>query len=201
MMEGIDGIEVCNRIKTNLNTSHIPVILLTAKNTIDTKIEGFEKGSDAYLEKPFNSKLLLTMVKNLIEHRETLKKKFLLSPSVSEQSTPSSVDEEFIEKVIENINIHLSESDFSVQDLADKLLMSPDQLYRKIRVLTGLSAIHFIRLIRLKKAASLLLENKYAVNEIVYMVGFNNPSYFTRTFKAEFGVPPSEYVQSKENQE
>ncbi|WP_191088984.1 hybrid sensor histidine kinase/response regulator transcription factor [Arenibacter lacus] len=197
MMEGIDGIEVCSRIKTNLNTSHIPVILLTAKNTMETKIEGFEKGSDAYLEKPFNSTLLLTMVKNLIEHREALKKKFLLSTSVSDQSTPSSVDEEFIEKVIEIIHIHLSESEFSVQELAEKLLMSPDQLYRKIRVLTGLSAIHFIRLIRLKKAASLLLENKYAVNEIVYMVGFNNPSYFTRSFKAEFKVPPSEYAESQ----
>ncbi|WP_026811577.1 hybrid sensor histidine kinase/response regulator transcription factor [Arenibacter latericius] len=198
MMEGMDGLEVCDRIKTNLNTSHIPVILLTAKNTVDTKIEGFEKGSDAYLEKPFNSKLLLTMVKNLIEHREAMKKKFLLSTSVSEQSTPSSVDEEFIEKVIGTIDKHISESDFSVQDLAEKLLMSPDQLYRKIRVLTGLSAIHFIRLIRLKRAANLLLDKRYAVNEIVYMVGFNNPSYFTRCFKAEYGVPPSEYLQSQE---
>lgn len=195
MMDGIDGIEVCERIKTNLNTSHIPVILLTAKNSMDTKIEGFEKGSDAYLEKPFNSKLLLTMAKKLIEHRETLKKKFLLSNSVTEDTTPSTVDEEFIEKVIEIIHKHLSESEFSVQELADKLKMSQDQLYRKIRALTGLSAIHFIRLIRLKRAAQLLVDKRYAVNEIVYMVGFNNPSYFTRCFKAEFGVPPSEYIQ------
>lgn len=193
MMDGMNGIEVCERIKTNINTSHIPVILLTAKNTMDSKIEGFEKGSDAYLEKPFNSKLLLTMVKKLIEHREALKKKFLLSTTVTEETTPSTVDEEFIEKVIEIINNHLSESEFSVQGLADKLNMSQDQLYRKIRVLTGLSAIQFIRLIRLKQAAKLLTEKRYAVNEIVYKVGFNNPSYFTRCFKAEFGVLPSEY--------
>lgn len=197
MMDGMNGIEVCERIKTNLNTSHIPVILLTAKNTMDSKIEGFEKGSDAYLEKPFNSKLLLTMVKKLIEHREALKKKFLLSTSVTEGTTPSTVDEEFIEKVIEIIHKHLSESEFSVQGLADKLNMSQDQLYRKIRVLTGLSAIHFIRLIRLKHAVSLLAGKRYTVNEIVYMVGFNNPSYFTRCFKAEFGVLPSEYIPEK----
>ncbi|GGW50552.1 hybrid sensor histidine kinase/response regulator transcription factor [Arenibacter certesii] len=198
MMEGMDGVEVCERIKTNLNTSHIPVILLTAKNSMDSKIEGFEKGSDAYLEKPFNSKLLLTMVKKLIEHRETLKKKFLLSTSFIEETTPSTVDEEFIEKVIKIIHNHISESEFSVQELADKLKMSQDQIYRKIKVLTGLSTIHFIRLVRLKEAARLLADKRYTVNEIVYMVGFNNPSYFTRSFKTEFGVPPSEYLQSQE---
>ena len=198
MMDSMNGIEVCEHIKTNINTSHIPVILLTAKNTMDSKIEGFEKGSDAYLEKPFNSKLLLTMVKKLIEHREALKKKFLLSTTVTEETTPSTVDEEFIEKVIDIIHRHLSESEFSVQCLADKLNMSQDQLYRKIRVLTGLSAIHFIRLIRLKQAARLLADKRYAVNEIVYMVGFNNPSYFTRCFKAEFGVLPSEYTPERD---
>ncbi|MCK0158266.1 ATP-binding protein [Cellulophaga sp. F20128] len=198
MMDGMDGIEVCGLIKTNLNTSHIPVILLTAKNSMDSKIEGFEKGSDAYLEKPFNSKLLLTMIKKLIEHRELLKKKFLLSTSIAEETTPTTVDEEFIEKVIKIIHKHLAESEFSVQSLADKLKMSQDQIYRKIRALTGLSAIHFIRLIRLKQAASLLAQKRYAVNEIVYMVGFNNPSYFTRCFKAEFGVPPSDYGQKND---
>ena len=199
MMEEMNGLEVCEHIKTNVNTSHIPVILLTAKNTMESKIEGFEKGGDAYIEKPFNSKLLLTRVKTLIQERALLKNKFLLTNTVSNETIPSSDDKDFIEKIISKIEAHISEPDFSVQSLTEIVHMSQDQLYRKIKALTGLSINHFIRLMRVKKAARLLKEGRFSVSEILYMVGFNNASYFTKCFKAEFGVTPSEYSRERGN--
>ncbi|MCG2461497.1 response regulator [Flavobacteriaceae bacterium F89] len=196
MMKGMDGTEVCNQIKSNLNTSHIPVILLTAKTSMDSKIEGFEKGADAYIEKPFNSKFLLTRVKKLIEQKEALKKKMLQSDNLLGEAKPQSVDERFIEKIIGHIETNISESEFSVQSLIENMNMSQDQLYRKIKALTGLSINHFIRLVRLKKAARLLAHGDLTVSEVLFKVGFNNPSYFTRCFKAEFGVLPREYNPS-----
>ncbi|WP_027125461.1 hybrid sensor histidine kinase/response regulator transcription factor [Gelidibacter mesophilus] len=197
MMEGMNGIELCENIKTNINTSHIPVILLTAKNSTESKIEGYEKGADLYLEKPFNSKLLLTMVKKLIQHRETLKKKFLISTSVRDETASKSVDDLFIENIVTYIHDKISEPDFSIHSLAEKHHITTDQLYRKIKALTGLSTNHFIRLIRLKFAADLLAQKKYTIGEVVFMSGFNNASYFSRCFKNEFGVSPSDYEVSK----
>ncbi|MCM4151072.1 hybrid sensor histidine kinase/response regulator [Arenibacter sp. N53] len=196
MMKGLDGTEVCNQIKSNVNTSHIPVILLTAKTSIDSKIEGFEKGADAYIEKPFNSRFLLTRVKKIIEQMEGLRKKILESDNLLGEAQPQSVDERFIEKIIGHIESNISESEFSVQRLIENMNMSQDQLYRKIKALTGLSINHFIRLVRLKKAARLLANGDYTVSEVLFKVGFNNPSYFTRCFKAEFGVLPREYSPS-----
>lgn len=196
MMEGIDGIEVTEKIKKNLDTSHIPVILLTAKNTVDDKIEGYEKGADAYIEKPFNKSLLLTRIKTLIEHRRLLKKKFMVFDSPVDNVSPTSTDEAFIKKVIQKIKENITDSDFSVQGLVDEMDITQDQLYRKIKALTGLSINHFIRSIRLKEAAQLLRENRLNVGEVMFQVGFNNPSYFTRSFKAEFGVTPSKFMES-----
>lgn len=196
MMEGMNGLEVCEQIKTNLNTSHIPVILLTAKNSMDSKIEGFEKGADAYIEKPFNSQLLLTRIKNLIEHRQLLKKKFTLLDSMTSDITPTSVDEKFLQQVIALIEKNITDSDFSVQSLVEGMNVGQDQLYRKIKALTGLSINHFIRSIRLKKAAQLLKAKKFNVSEVVFQVGFNNPSYFTKCFKSEYGMLPSEFINT-----
>ncbi|WP_157941219.1 hybrid sensor histidine kinase/response regulator transcription factor [Arenibacter catalasegens] len=196
MMKGLDGTEVCQQIKSNLNTSHIPVILLTAKTSIDSKIEGFEKGADAYIEKPFNSRFLLTRVKKIIEQKEALRMKMLQSDNLLGEAQPQSVDERFIEKIIGHIESNISESEFSVQSLIENMNMSQDQLYRKLKALTGLSINHFIRLVRLKKAARLLANSDYTVSEVLFKVGFNNPSYFTRCFKAEFGVLPREYSPS-----
>ncbi len=197
MMKGIDGTEVCHKIKSHVNTSHIPVILLTAKTSMDSKIEGFEKGADAYIEKPFNSRLLLTRVKKILEHKEAIKKKMLQSDSLIGETDLQTVDERFIEKIIGHIEANISESEFSVQSLIENMNMSQDQLYRKLKALTGLSINHFIRLVRLKKAARLLTEGTYTVSEVLFKVGFNNPSYFTRCFKAEFGMLPREYGLSK----
>ncbi|WP_026810953.1 hybrid sensor histidine kinase/response regulator transcription factor [Arenibacter latericius] len=193
MMKGITGTEVCSQIKSNVNTSHIPVIQLTAKTSMDSKIEGFEKGADAYIEKPFNSKLLLTRVKKIIEKKENIRKTMLESDTLLVEAQPQSVDERFIEKIISLIESNISDSEFSVQSLIENMDMSQDQLYRKIKALTGLSINHFIRLVRLKKAARLLASGDYTVSEVLFKVGFNNPSYFTRCFKAEFGVLPKDY--------
>ncbi|QOD61820.1 response regulator [Polaribacter haliotis] len=195
MMDGMDGIEMCGIIKSNINTSHIPIILLTAKNSIESKLDSFQKGADAYIEKPFNSKLLLLRIKKIIERRSLLKKKFLLSDNLESAEAPTSVDKEFLKKIISVIEENFTDSQFSVQHLTKKLNLSQDQLYRKIKSLTGLSINHFIRLVRLKKAAKLLVENKHTVSEIVYLVGFNNASYFTKCFKLEFGVLPSDYKE------
>lgn len=194
MMEGMDGIEVTEKIKTNLATSHIPVILLTAKNTVDAKIEGYEKGADDYIEKPFNSQLLITRIKSLVEHRRLLKNKFMVLDAPTDNVAPTSVDEIFLKKVIGTIEDNLTDSEFSVQGLVDAMQISQDQLYRKIKAVTGLSINHFIRSIRLKKAAQLLREKRLNVSEVMFQVGFNNSSYFTRSFKTEFGATPSEFV-------
>ncbi|WP_185957469.1 hybrid sensor histidine kinase/response regulator transcription factor [Saccharicrinis carchari] len=194
MMEGMDGIEVTEKIKTNLATSHIPVILLTAKNTVDAKIEGYEKGADSYIEKPFNSQLLITRIKSLIERRRLLKRKFMVLDAPADKVAPTSVDESFLKQVIATIEDNLTDSDFSVQGLVEAMQISQDQLYRKIKAITGLSINHFIRSIRLKKAAQLLREKRMNVSEVMFQVGFNNSSYFTRCFKTEFGATPSEFV-------
>lgn len=199
MMDDMDGLAVCKHIKTNLVSSHIPVILLTAKNTVEARIDGFNSGADEYIEKPFNSKLLLTRVRTLIEHRRLLKKKFLLSDLKSAEVVPSSVDEIFMKRIVEIIETYMTDSEFSLQRLMDEMKMSQDQLYRKIKALTGLSINHFIRLLRLKKAAQLLKSKKFTVSEVLFQTGFNNPSYFTKCFKAEYGVLPSEYVQTDQS--
>ncbi|MDY7396890.1 response regulator [Aureibaculum sp. 2210JD6-5] len=197
MMDTMDGIEMCGLIKSNVNTSHIPIILLTAKNSIESKLDSFQKGADAYIEKPFNSKLLLTRIEKIIEHRRRLKKKFLLSDNLTSAEAPTSVDEEFIKKIIKIIEENFSDPQFSVKHLTEKLNLSQDQVYRKIKGLTGLSINHFIRLVRLKKAASLLKTCNHTISEVLFMVGFNNPSYFTKCFKDEFGVLPSDFAKIK----
>jgi DNA-binding response OmpR family regulator/two-component sensor histidine kinase len=199
MMEGMDGLSVCEQIKSNLATSHIPVILLTAKNNLETQIEGFEKGADAYIEKPFSSDLLKTRIKTLINHRLLLKKKFTLLDTPTSAVSPTSVDEKFLQNVIAIIDKNMSDSDFTVQSLVDQLHIGQDQLYRKIKALTGLSINHFIRSIRLKKAAQLLKAKSYNVSEVMFQVGFNNPSYFSKCFKTEFGVLPSDYLSENKS--
>ncbi len=199
MMDIMDGFELCSQLKSHITTSHIPIILLTAKNSPESRIEGFEKGADAYIEKPFNSNLLLIRIEKIILSREKLKKKFLISDSFSGDAMPSSIDKEILDNIVAQIEKHISESDFSVQSLIDIVNMSQDQLYRKIKALSGLSINHFIRKVRLNKAAKLIAEGRYSISEVVYKVGFNNPSYFTKCFKAEFGMSPSDYINEKKN--
>lgn len=194
MMPEITGIELCKKIKNDNRTSHIPVILLTARHAEEQKLEGFHSGADDYITKPFNFEILELRIKNLISQRESLRKAFqkqiVINPS---EISVTSLDEKLIQKAIATVEKNISNPDFSVEELSRELAMSRVHLYKKLLSLTGKSPIEFIRVIRLKRAAQLLEKSQLSISEIAYEVGFNNPKYFTKYFKSEFGVLPSQY--------
>ena len=195
VMPVMDGFELCKRIKSDLNYSHIPVILLTAKTNIQSKIEGMELGADAYLEKPFSVEYLQACASSLIQNREKLRKAFAQSPFVAANTMAlTKADEDFIKKLNEVIQVNYSDPEFSMDDMADSLNMSRSNFYRKIKGVLDLSPNEYLRLERLKRAAQLLKEGENRVNEICYMVGFNSPSYFAKCFQKQFGVLPKDFV-------
>lgn len=195
VMPVMDGFELCKTIKSNLDYSHIPVILLTAKTNIQSKIEGMELGADAYIEKPFSVEYLQACTSNLIQNREKLRRTFAQSPFVAANTMAlTKADEEFIKKLAGVIKANLSNPEFSMDDMADRLNMSRSNFYRKIKGVLDLSPNEYLRLERLKKAAQLLKEGKGRVNEVCYTVGFNSPSYFAKCFQKQFGVLPKEFV-------
>ena len=194
MMPKINGLELCKTIKTDTRTSHIPIILLTARGSNTFKIEGYEYGADDYITKPFNIDILYVRTKNLISSRQKLSEKFkkesLIKP---EEIAINSIDEIFINKVINIIEENISNSKFSVADFASNISMSHSVLYRKILALTGLTVTEFMKSIRLTKAEQLIQNGNYTMNEISDMTGFSNASYFSTCFKKKHGFPPSEY--------
>ena len=198
MMPEVDGITLCQRIKTNLQTSHIPVVLLTAKTANSQKIAGFEVGADDYITKPFSSQLLISRIDNLIRNREKLISRFKndvnLSPS---DVTITPLDKQLMNKVLALIEEHMSDENYSVEKLCSDAAVSRPQLYRKVKALTDLSINEFIRSIRLKRAANLLEQDDASVANVMYEVGFSNRSYFTKTFKEMFGVNPKEYKRTR----
>jgi AraC-like DNA-binding protein len=174
--------------------------MLTVENSLETKIKGLEYGADAYIEKPFSTKHLKVSVDNLLNRRENLRKRFTYSPLKQENdSITSDKDKEWFARVTELINSNISEPEISIDTLAGDLNMSRSSFQRKIKGLTGLSPVEFIRLIRLKKAAELLSAGTYRINEVSYMVGFNKPSYFSALFKKQFGVLPKEFISKEES--
>ncbi|WP_163407268.1 hybrid sensor histidine kinase/response regulator [Flavobacterium ajazii] len=195
MMPVMDGLEFCKELKNDEFISHIPVVLLTALGENVDKVKGYETGADGYLVKPFEPTLLKSVIENVIKSRLDLKVKF--SGEVESKVsllTHSPIDEEFMEKITALINDNLSELDLSTEFLCDKLGVSSSKLYRKIKELTDLAPNEFIRTIRLKKSAELLKTKKYNVSEVTNMVGFNDPLYFSRCFKKQFGFPPSKLI-------
>jgi len=194
MMPEMNGIELCRNIKTDTRTSHIPLILLTARTTISFKMEGLETGADDYITKPFSAQFLMLRVKNLIRQRELLRSHFqrksLLEPG---DVKITSVDERLIKKAVEYIIENIEDSKLSVERVSKELGLSRMHFYRKIKALTSLSASEFIRNIRLKRAAALLEQNKLNIKEVQNMVGFENADYFRKCFKEQFEMTPSEY--------
>jgi signal transduction histidine kinase/ligand-binding sensor domain-containing protein/DNA-binding response OmpR family regulator len=194
MMPKMDGIEFCKEIRKNEKTSHIPIIMLTAKAGLDDKIEGLETGIDAYLTKPFSAKELLVRISNLIHQREQLRKRFsnktIIKPS---DVTVASVDQTFLEKVLVTVEKNIEDEQFNVEKLAEQVYMSVSQLNRKLHALIGQPAGRLIRSMRLNRAADLLKQNAGSVAEICYLAGFSDQSYFTRSFKKQFGFTPSEF--------
>jgi signal transduction histidine kinase/DNA-binding response OmpR family regulator len=198
MMPKLDGLQVSTTLKQDERTSHIPIILLTAKADQKTKLEGFETGVDDYITKPFDMTELQVRILNLIENRKKIQHKFssrlTLKPS---DVNIESIDERFIQKAIKAIEAHMDDSSFGVDTLARELAMSQAQLYRKIKALTNFKPVDLIRHIRLERAASMLRQQAGNVAEIAYQVGFNNLSYFAKCFKEKYGETPSEYLKSK----
>lgn len=194
MMPGINGIELCKRIKNNIEISHIPVILLTAHNDIEFEKQGYKEGADAYISKPFLWEILLSRIKNLmnqaLERKKTFGKKAEINP---DQITISKVDELFLTKIITLVEKNLDNAEYSVEDFSQDMCMSRANLYRKINSITGLTPSEFMRNIRLKKAAELIKEGIYPVVVIAEKVGFNTHSYFTKSFREMFGMPPIDY--------
>jgi len=197
MMPKMDGYEMTKRIKQDEKTSHIPVILLTAKSDKESKLEGLELGADDYLTKPFDTKELLVRMKNLVESRKRIQQKFSAGAfEIKSADKPklSAIDEKFIEKIFTVINEHLSEEEFSIEDIAMEIGMSRAQIYRKIKALTGKSPSLYLRSVRLSKAKEMIKEGKGTISEISFWVGFSSPAYFSRCYKEEYGYPPSDQI-------
>lgn len=196
MMPEMDGLELCDHIKSDINYSHIPIILLTAKTTIQSKIDGLKSGADAYVDKPFSVEYLKVCVSNLLTNREKLHAAFAHSPFVQTNTMAmTKADEAFLKTLNDITMANMQNPNFSLDDMASLLNMSRSSLNRKIKGLLDMTPNDYIRLERLKKAAQLLKEGECKVNEICYMVGFNTPSYFTKCFQKQFGILPKDFVK------
>lgn len=198
MMPVMDGFELCNKVKNNLNYSHIPFILLTAQHNLQSRLEGLNKGADAYLEKPFSLELLNAQIDNLLKSREILSRAYIEKPTTPTSSLAvSTIDDIFLSKLNDYINQNLTNESLSVEAIASEMGMSTSSLYRKVKGLSGLSPVDFIRIARLKKAVELMSTGEKRINEIAYQVGFSSPAYFSTCFQKQYGKSPSEYM--KEN--
>lgn len=196
MMPEMDGNELCRLVKSDIRTSHIPLILLTARSAKEQKLEGLESGADDYITKPFDFDILSLRIKRLLELR--LKRQENFSPQMEiapSEITITSLDEKLINKAIKYVEDNISRSELSVEELSSVLNMSRVHLYKKMLSITGKTPIEFIRIIRLKRAAQYLRESQQSISEIAYQTGFSNPKYFRKYFKEEFGILPSEYQE------
>jgi signal transduction histidine kinase/ligand-binding sensor domain-containing protein/DNA-binding response OmpR family regulator len=198
MMPVMDGIELCSRLKKEIQTSHIPIILLTAKDMIESWVEGLETGADDYIPKPFNLQILQAKMTNLIESRRKLKRMFSNSDELSpSEVTSNTVDEEFLAKAYAVLEKNYTEPEFSASHFASEMFMSRSLLYKKIRAITDLNITDFINSFKLKKAVELIRESNQSISEIAFQVGFNDPKYFSRLFKKFYGMSPSDFLSSR----
>ena len=193
MMPIMDGFELCSRVKSDLKTSHIPILMVTAKGMQIDKVKGIDSGADVYLNKPFNMRVLKSHLNQLITSRQVLFDKYFNSVSTTINSDhTTSLDKEFMNNVLNYINENINDEKLNVENLAGELLLSRSKLYRKIKALTGDTANEFIRKIRLEKAKQIIETTEYTISEVCYKVGFSSPSYFTKCFKDYFEFLPTE---------
>lgn len=198
MMPEMDGFEFCNLVKSQLETSHIPIILLTALSSAENLIVGLDKGADAYLTKPFNENVLLKQIENLLDQRKRIQKTFSKEFISKRTIEVGGLDNFFLNKVRTSVESNLSDETFNIEKLATELMMSRSNLHRKIKSLSGLSTSEFVNLIRLKYAVKLIKEENCRFNEVAFRVGFSSQSYFTRCFKKAYNVSPKEYFKNLE---
>ncbi len=197
MMPEMDGISLCKSIKNNVDISHIPVILLTAKATIENTLQGLQFGADDYMPKPFNPEVLKAKVFNFIEAKKRLIEKFTQTEGgvvIPKNITHNPLDEAFLQNVLEAINANMDNEEFSVEELGSMVAMSRSNLFRKLKAITGQTPVEFIYFIRMNKAMELLLERKHSISQISFEVGFKSPSSFTKSFKKQFGKAPTEFL-------
>lgn len=195
MMPEMDGFEFCGYIKKNLKTSHIPLVMLSARGSVEDKIFGMDKGADAYIAKPFQIKLLKSQLRTILKSRRMVFDKYLGGISAVEpNASTTTVDRDFMQHMLAFIYEHIADPQLSVENLADELSLSRSQLYRKIKALTGLKSNEFIRNIRLEKARELLAQPNTNVNAVSHKVGFSSPSYFTKCYKDHFGILPTQEI-------
>ncbi|WP_298537501.1 hybrid sensor histidine kinase/response regulator transcription factor [uncultured Algibacter sp.] len=200
LMPEMDGIELCKHVKTQQETSHIPVVMLTAKLSQESELESLKTGADDYIRKPFDVELLELKIKNIIQHRNKLRTKFNKEIAFKPKDvTVTTLDEQFLQQAVEIVEKHMMNTDFNVEMLVKEMGLSRSNLYLKFKEITGLSSSEFIRNIRLKRAVQLFQKSDYSVKEIMYMTGFNTASYFAKCFKKQFGIIPSEYVKRQAN--
>ena len=200
MMPVMDGIELCKIIKNDVDYSHLPVVLLTAKTNTEAEIQGLESGADAYISKPFKWKQLSLIIKNLLELQSNLKQRFAQNPLAGpEILNNGNREEKFLGRITQIIEARIADPQLSVEDLGREVGLSRSSLYKKIKAKTGHVPNEFVRLIRLKMAAKLLIEQEYTIAEIGYMVGFNSHSYFSKCFYAQFELTPTEFVEKHRN--
>ncbi len=204
MMPELDGMEMTKALRDNISTSHIPIILLTAKSDMDSKLQGIAEGADDYIIKPFSATYLQARVNNIIEIRSRLQKLYrdtLMNPSSEEdqsdekESKMSANDRRFMDKLMELMEKNMDNGDLVVDDLVNELAVSRSVFFKKIKMLTGLAPIEFIKEMRIKKAAQLIDSGEYNITQVSYMVGINDPRYFSKCFKSRFGMTPTEYKQ------
>lgn len=198
MMPVMDGFELCRTLKSNVEFSHIPVLLLTAKNTLQSKIQGLEEGADAYIEKPFSPAHLLAQIQSLLNNRNNVHQYFANSPLAHINTMAyNKWDKVFLEKINSLIHENITSENLDVEYLAQKLNMSRPTLYRKIKAISDLTPNDLINISRLKKAAELLCGGEYKIYEVAYLVGYSSQTHFGRNFQKQFGMTPTEYMEKQ----
>jgi DNA-binding response OmpR family regulator len=193
MMPQMDGFELCSIVKTQIETSHIPVILLTALSSSENLIAGLDKGADAYLTKPFDENVLVKQIENILQQRRRIKENFSRQFISQPTLEVSSIDNFFLSRVRTVVEKNISDENFNMEALAVELMISRSKLHRKIKALTGATTSEFVNLIRIKKAVELIKNENYRLNEVTFQVGFSSQSYFNRCFKKVYNVSPKEY--------
>lgn len=195
MMPQMDGMELTRRIRSIIEVSHLPIIILTAKNDLNSKVEGLTEGADAYIEKPFSMKYLLAQIKSIFDKRERDRENYSRNPFMTSipNSGMSNADKTLLDKITHTIEENITDPNFGVEMLAEEVNLSRSSLHRKLKDLIGTSPTDFVRLIRLKKAADLITEGSYRIGEVCYIVGINSPSYFIKIFQKQFGMTPKEF--------
>ena len=197
MMPGMDGFEFCAIVKSQVETSHIPVILLTALSSNENLITGLDKGADAYLTKPFDENVLLKQIENILAQRKRIQQNFNTQFVAQKPHEVSGLDNFFLNRVRLAVEKNLSDENFGIENLAEELHISRSQLHRKIKSLSGTTTTEFVNLVRVKKAVELIYKENFLFSEVAYRVGFNSQSYFNKCFRKVYHVTPKEYFEKQ----